>query len=175
MTVLLVNRGITISMSILNKVIRPMIKFDVDTPWDCFHQKVQWALAIRWQFSTLSGLDFDHEHHLPHALLQEKDTYCLPEGNQWIPNAPCWIQSRGNHNALLCIPLPIEWNGILPFQLGLKPGTGLGVWYPMWAIVSTYLSQDLRCVCLKCYGPNVLLLHSSVPVLLYYLPVWGFS
>jgi hypothetical protein len=42
-------------------------------------------------------------------------------------------------------------------------------------VASTYLFQDLLCACLKCYGPNVVLLHSGVPILLYYQPVWGFS
>jgi hypothetical protein len=82
MTVLVVNHGIIKSISILTAVIRPMIKFDVDKPRDCFRQEVKWTLAIRYQLSTLSALDLDRVHHLPHALLQEKDTYCLPEGNQ---------------------------------------------------------------------------------------------
>ena len=41
MTVLVVNHGITKSMSILTAVIRPMMKFDVDKPWDCFRQEVK--------------------------------------------------------------------------------------------------------------------------------------
>jgi hypothetical protein len=82
MTVLVVNHGIIESISILTAVIRPMIKFDVDKPRDCFRQEVKWTLAIRHQLSTLSALDLDRVHHLPHALLPEKDTYCLPEGNQ---------------------------------------------------------------------------------------------
>ena len=47
MTVLVVNHGIIESISILIVVIRPMIKFDVDKPWDCFRQEVKWTLAIR--------------------------------------------------------------------------------------------------------------------------------
>jgi len=82
MTVLVVNHGIIESISILTAVIRPMRKFDVDKPRDCFQQEVKWTLAIRYQLSTLSALDLDRVHHLPHALLPEKDTYCLPEGNQ---------------------------------------------------------------------------------------------
>jgi len=82
MTVLVVNHGIIKSVSILTAVIRPMIKFDVDKPRDCHRQKVQWMLAIRYQLSTLSALDLDRIHHLPQTLLPEKDTYCLPEGNQ---------------------------------------------------------------------------------------------
>jgi hypothetical protein len=82
MTVLVVNHGIIESISILNAVIRPMIKFDLDTLRDCFHEEVMQTLAIRYQLSTLSALDMDRVHHLPHALLPEKDTYCLPEGNQ---------------------------------------------------------------------------------------------
>jgi hypothetical protein len=58
----------------LTAVIRPMIKFDADKPPDCFHQEVKWTLAIRYQLSTLSALDLDRVHHLPHALLPEKDT-----------------------------------------------------------------------------------------------------
>jgi len=46
MTVLVVNHGIIKSISILTAVIRPMIKFDVDKPRDCFHQEVKWTLAI---------------------------------------------------------------------------------------------------------------------------------
>jgi hypothetical protein len=46
MTVLVVNPGIIKSISILTTVIRPMIKFDVDTPRDCLRQDVQWMLAI---------------------------------------------------------------------------------------------------------------------------------
>jgi len=45
----------------------------------------------------------------------------------------------------------------------------------MWAVASAYLIHDLLCARLKCYGPNVVLLHSGVPVWLYHLPVWGFS
>jgi len=82
MNVLVVNHGIIKSISILTAVIRPMIKFDVDNPRDCFRQEVKWTLAIRSQLSTLSALDLDRVHHLPHALLLEKDAYCLPEGNQ---------------------------------------------------------------------------------------------
>jgi hypothetical protein len=47
MTVLVVNHGIVKSISILTAVIRPMIKFDVDKPRDCFRQEVKWTLAIR--------------------------------------------------------------------------------------------------------------------------------
>jgi len=46
MTVLVVNHGIMKSISILTAVIRPMIKFDVVTPRDCFRQEVKWTLAI---------------------------------------------------------------------------------------------------------------------------------
>jgi hypothetical protein len=60
------------SISILTPVIRPMIKYDLDKPWDCFRQEVKWMLAIRWQLSTLSALDMGRVHHLPHPLLQEK-------------------------------------------------------------------------------------------------------
>jgi hypothetical protein len=35
-------------------VIRTMINFDVDTLRDCFHQEVQWTLAIRYHLLTLS-------------------------------------------------------------------------------------------------------------------------
>jgi len=82
MTVLVVNHGIIKSISILIAVIRPRIKFDVDILRDCLRQEVKWTLAIRYPLSTLSALDLHRVHHLPHALLQEKDTYCLPEGNQ---------------------------------------------------------------------------------------------
>jgi hypothetical protein len=82
MIVLVVNDGIIKSISILTAVICPMIKFDVDNPLDCFRQEEKWMLAIRYQLSTLSALDLDRVHHLPHALLPEKDTYSLPDGNQ---------------------------------------------------------------------------------------------
>jgi len=35
-------------------------------------------LVIRYQLSTLSALDLDCVHHLPHALLQEKDMNRAP-------------------------------------------------------------------------------------------------
>ena len=54
-------------------------------------------------------------------------------------------------------------------------GTSLSIQYPKWAVDSKYHFQDLLCVCLECYGPNVVLLDSVVPVRLSYLPVWGFS
>jgi hypothetical protein len=82
MTVVVVNHGIMKSISILTAVIHPMIKFDVDKPRDCFHPEVKWTLDIRYQLSTVSSLDLDRVDHLPHALLPEKDNYCLPEGNQ---------------------------------------------------------------------------------------------
>jgi hypothetical protein len=82
MIVLVVNDGIIKSISILTEVIRTMIKFDVDQPRDFFCQEVIWTLTIRYQLSTLSALDLDRVHHLPHALLPEKDIYCLPEGNE---------------------------------------------------------------------------------------------
>jgi len=82
MTVLVIDHGIIESISILTSVIRPMIKFDVDKPRDCLRQEVKWMLAIRHQLSTLSALDLDRVHHLTHALIPEKDTDCLPEGNQ---------------------------------------------------------------------------------------------
>jgi hypothetical protein len=46
MTVLVVNCGIIESISILTAVIRSMIKFAVNKPWDCFRQKVKLMLAI---------------------------------------------------------------------------------------------------------------------------------
>jgi hypothetical protein len=45
----------------------------------------------------------------------------------------------------------------------------------MQAVASADVFQNLYCVCLICYGPKVVSLDSSVPVLLYNLPVWGFS
>jgi hypothetical protein len=108
MTVHVINNGIIQSISILAAVSRAMIKFDVDTPRDCFRQEVKWTLAIRWELSTLSALDLDRVHHIPHALPQEKGTYCVPEGNQRIPNALHRIQSSGDHKALQYRPLVIE-------------------------------------------------------------------
>jgi len=40
MTLLVINLGIIKSISILSAVIRPMIKFAVDEPRDCFRQDV---------------------------------------------------------------------------------------------------------------------------------------
>jgi hypothetical protein len=68
MTVLVVNHGIVKSISILTAVIRLMVKFDVDTQRDCFRQEVKWTLSIDYQLSTLSALDLDRVHYLPHAL-----------------------------------------------------------------------------------------------------------
>jgi hypothetical protein len=81
-SVVVVNHGIITYVTILTAGIRSMMKFDVDIPRDCLRQEVKWMLAIRYQLSTLSALDLDRIHHLPHALLLEKDSYCLPEGNQ---------------------------------------------------------------------------------------------
>jgi hypothetical protein len=70
MTILVINHGIIKSSSILTiAVIRSMIKFDVDNPWNCSVQEVKWTLAIHLQLSTLSALDLDRVHHLPYALL----------------------------------------------------------------------------------------------------------
>jgi len=68
MAVLVVNHGNIKSFTILNAEIRPIIKFDVDKPRDCFPQEVKWTLAICAQLSTLSGLHLDRVPHLPHTL-----------------------------------------------------------------------------------------------------------
>ena len=81
MTVLVVDHEIIKSISLLNAVFRPMMEFHLAKPRDYFCQEVEWTLAFRYQLSTLSALDLDRIHYLPHALLQDKDTYCLPEGN----------------------------------------------------------------------------------------------
>jgi len=94
MTILVVNHGIMISISILTAGILPTIKFDVNELWDCVRQEVKWMLGIRYQLSTLSVLDLNCVHYFPHSLLQEKDTSCLPEGNHCIPNALYRIQNR---------------------------------------------------------------------------------
>jgi hypothetical protein len=57
-------------------------------------------------------LDLGSIHHLQHALLQEKVTYCRPEANELIPSALWRIQSGGDHKAMLFSPLLIELNGI---------------------------------------------------------------
>jgi hypothetical protein len=46
MTVLVINRGILNSISILPPVIHHMIEFDVDKPLHCFRQEVKWILAL---------------------------------------------------------------------------------------------------------------------------------
>jgi hypothetical protein len=105
MTGLVVNHGIIESISILTVVIFPMMKFDVDTPRDCLRKEAKLTQAIPYQLSTLSALDLDGVYHLPHALLPEKVTYCLPEGNQCILNTLRRSQSGGDHKALECCPL----------------------------------------------------------------------
>ena len=112
MTVLVVNHGIMKCISICTAVIRPMIKFDIDKPRDCFPWEVNWTLAIHLQLSTLSALDLGHVHHLPHALLQDENTYCLAEANESIPNALRLIQSGGDHKDLLYCPLLSELHRI---------------------------------------------------------------
>jgi len=82
MTILVVNHEIIKSIRIRTAVSCQMIKFHLDIPEHSFRQVVKCMMAIRWQHLTLSALDSGRVHHLPHALLHEKDTYCLPEGNQ---------------------------------------------------------------------------------------------
>jgi hypothetical protein len=72
MTVLFINHRIIKCISILTAVIHPMIKFDVDTPRDCFRKDVQGLLAICYQLPTLSAFNLDCVRHLPHALLPER-------------------------------------------------------------------------------------------------------
>jgi hypothetical protein len=69
MTVFVVNHGIIKSICILTWDIFPMIKFDIDTPWDCFYQEVNFTLAIHQQLLTLSAWDLGPVHHVPHTLL----------------------------------------------------------------------------------------------------------
>jgi hypothetical protein len=82
MSIPVFDHGIIKSKSMLTAVICQVIKFDVDILWDCFCQELKLMPAIHYQLWTLSALHLDREHHLPHTLLPEKDTYCLPEGNQ---------------------------------------------------------------------------------------------
>jgi hypothetical protein len=102
MTVIVINHGIIKLISILAVINRLMMKFYVDKLRDCFRREVKWMVAICYQFSTLSALNLDRIHHLPHILLQEKDTYFLPEKNQGIANALQRIQSGGDHNDRQC-------------------------------------------------------------------------
>jgi len=46
MTVLVVNDGTIISITILNVGIRLIIKLDVENPLNCFYKEVKWTLAI---------------------------------------------------------------------------------------------------------------------------------
>jgi len=101
MTVLVVKQWMKKSINILTTVIRPRIWFEVAKLKDCFCHHVKWMLAILYQLSTLSALDWNRVPHLPHALLQDKDTYCVPEGNQWIPNTLRQIQRSGDYKAVL--------------------------------------------------------------------------
>jgi hypothetical protein len=82
MAILVINHGIIKFISIPTADITAKSKFDVDTSRDFVHQEVKLTLAVRYQLSTLSGLDLDHVHHLPHALPQEKGIQCLPEWNE---------------------------------------------------------------------------------------------
>jgi len=61
--------------------IPPKMKFDADKLRDCFSLEGKWTLGICLQPLTLSAFDLGRVNHFPHALLQEKDAYCLPEGN----------------------------------------------------------------------------------------------
>jgi hypothetical protein len=82
MSIHVVNHGIIKCISIHTTLIRPMIKYDVDKPQNCFQQDIKWMQAMRLQLSTISELDLDCVHHLPYRLLPDKDTYCLPAGNE---------------------------------------------------------------------------------------------
>jgi len=53
-------------------------------------------------------IGFGRVHYLPHTLLHEQVTYCLPEENRRITNALGWIQSGVDHNALLCFRMLIK-------------------------------------------------------------------
>jgi hypothetical protein len=108
MTVLVANDGIITSISILTVDIRRMIKFDLYNLLDGLREEVKWTLVIHLQLLTLSALQLDRIHHLPHPLPHENDTNCLLEGSQENPNALCRIQSCGDPKLLLCCPLLIE-------------------------------------------------------------------
>jgi hypothetical protein len=94
--------------------------------------------------------------------------------NQPIPIDLHQIQASGDHYALLCFLWLTKYNWIERYRLAHKTDTSLCVSNPMWAVPSAFLFLKYYCVCLKCYGPNVVLLYGSVPVDLYYLPVWAF-
>jgi hypothetical protein len=72
MAVIDINDGIIECISILTADIHPMMKFDVDKPRDSLSHEITWVLAIVYQWSNRSALDFDRGHHLPHGQLQEK-------------------------------------------------------------------------------------------------------
>jgi len=86
MSVVAINHGSIKSISRHTVVIYLMINFNVDKPRDYFCQVIKGTLGIHLQLSTLSALDLDRVHHFPHSLLQERDTYCLPEGIRLMPN-----------------------------------------------------------------------------------------
>jgi len=125
MTVLVVNDGIIKSISILIAVIRPMIKFDVDKLQDCFWQEVKWTLAIRYQLLTLSALDLNFVHHLPHTLLLEKILIVCQKGinefqmlRRWFKAVeiiklcnvvPYWLNEMGFNLINLCANLVSVW------------------------------------------------------------------
>jgi hypothetical protein len=64
MTVPVFSNGMIKSISILTVVIRSMIKFEVDTPRDCFRQVLKRTLAIHQQLSTISVLYLDRVHQV---------------------------------------------------------------------------------------------------------------
>jgi len=124
----------------------------------------------------------NHSHGTPWPVIRD-----LSYSEGW-PECPPWVWYTPDIDAskftlhILSDPsggsqrlIYILLMGISPYWLVHEPGTGLSLYYPMWEVASAYHFQDLLCACLKCYGPNDVLLRSSVPVLLYYLPVWAFS
>jgi len=82
MTVLVINREIIKSITILTVVIGLMRTLDVHKLRDCFRPGVKLTLAICYPLSTLSVLDLVRIRHLSQFLLPENNTYCLPEGNE---------------------------------------------------------------------------------------------
>jgi hypothetical protein len=82
MTVFVIKHGMIQSVRTLATVYRPRKRFDIDTLQDIISYEGNWALVIFQQLFTFAALHLNRVYHLPHALLQDKDSDCQPEGNQ---------------------------------------------------------------------------------------------
>jgi len=112
MAILVVNYRIINSISILTAVSRQMIIVDVG--WIFGSLPLVFIVNAGCLVAALDSLCGGFGPCTPplHLLLHENVKDCLPEGNEWIPNAQWWIKSGGDYKALPCCPILCEWNGI---------------------------------------------------------------